>query len=47
MTITPYPGVFEAAPQNDYRVFDKGMKKVRLPMKPYIALRITEIKNIN
>ncbi len=43
MTITPFPGVFEAAVQNDYRVYDREMKKIRLPMKAYVALRITEI----
>jgi hypothetical protein len=43
MTITPVSGVFETAPVNDYRLFDKDMKKIRLPMKPFIALQITEI----
>jgi hypothetical protein len=43
MTIQPYPGVFEVAAQNDYRMYEKDMKRVRLPLKPYIALRITEI----
>ncbi len=43
MTIQPCPDVFEVADQNDYRFYDKDMKKVRLPLKPYIALRITEL----
>jgi hypothetical protein len=43
MTITAYPDVFELAAQNDYRMYDKDMKKVRLPLKPYLALRITEM----
>ncbi|MDX2048831.1 MAG: DUF5060 domain-containing protein [Chitinophagaceae bacterium] len=44
MTITPVAGVFETSSVSDYRLFDKDMKKIRLPMKPYITLRITEIK---
>jgi hypothetical protein len=43
MTIKPYPGVFETTSVQDYRVYDKEMKNVRLPLKPYIALRITQI----
>jgi hypothetical protein len=44
MTIQTSSLVFETAPENDYRLYDKDLKKVRLPLKPYIALRITEIK---
>jgi len=44
MTITPYPEIFEAAKASDYRVCDKDMKLVKLPLKPYIALRIQEVK---
>ncbi|MES2649520.1 MAG: DUF5605 domain-containing protein [Bacteroidota bacterium] len=44
MTITPYPGVFELAALNDYRMYDKNRKSIRLPMKPYMALRITETR---
>ena len=45
MTITPVSGVFETKKVNDnYRLYDKSLKEVRLPYKPYIALRITEIK---
>ncbi|MEO6732300.1 MAG: DUF5060 domain-containing protein [Ferruginibacter sp.] len=43
MTVTPVAGIFETTPVEDYRLFDKERKKIRLPMKPYIALRITEI----
>jgi Domain of unknown function (DUF5060)/Domain of unknown function (DUF5605)/Protein of unknown function (DUF4038) len=43
MTITPYPTIFEAGTPSDYRIFDKEMKKIRLPLKPYLALRITAI----
>ncbi len=43
MTITPVTAVFETTPAEDYRLYDKDRKKIRLPAKPYIALRITEI----
>jgi hypothetical protein len=44
MTIQTSPLIFETAPENDYRLYDKDLKKVRLPLKPYMALRIKEIK---
>jgi hypothetical protein len=44
MTIKTSPLIFETAPENDYRLYDKDLKKVRLPLKPYIALRVREIK---
>jgi len=44
MTIESSSLVFETGQENDYRLFDKDLKKVRLPLKPYIALRIIEIK---
>jgi hypothetical protein len=43
MKIRKCPLTFELTDVNDYRVYDKEMKKVRLPLKPYIALRITQI----
>ena len=43
MTIQPCPLTFETGAVNDYRLFDKDLKKVRLPLKPYMALRLTEI----
>lgn len=45
MTITSYPTVFEAGKPSDYRIFDKEMRKIRLPLKPYLALRITAVNN--
>ncbi len=45
MTIQTYPLTFETTPEIDYRVFDKDFKKVWLPLKPYVALRITETVN--
>jgi hypothetical protein len=44
MTIQQSPLVFETSKENDYRLFDKEFKKIRLPLKPYIALRITEVR---
>jgi len=43
MTIQTCPLTFETTEINDYRLYDKEMKKIRLPLKPYMALRITEI----
>jgi hypothetical protein len=43
MTIQSSPLTFETGDVNDYRLYDKDLKKVRLPLKPYMALRITEI----
>jgi Domain of unknown function (DUF5060)/Domain of unknown function (DUF5605)/Protein of unknown function (DUF4038) len=43
MTIQENSQTFEIAEVNDYRMYDKELKKIRLPLKPYIALRITEI----
>ncbi len=44
MTIQPYPITFEVTRVIDYRLYDKDFKKVRLPLKPYMALRITETR---
>ena len=43
MTITPVSDVFETGPVEDYRLYDKARKRIRLPMNPYLALRVTEI----
>ena len=44
MTVKPVSGIFETGAVVDYRLYDEDKKKIRLPMKPYLALRITEIK---
>lgn len=44
MTVTGYPGVFEATAEKDYRIYDKDMKGVRVPGIPNVLLRITEVK---
>ena len=43
MTIEPVPGIFEADAPDGYRVFDKEKKKIPLPAKPFLALRITTV----
>ncbi|GAB3018310.1 DUF5605 domain-containing protein [Niabella terrae] len=43
MTVRPVNEVFELGDQQDYRFFDKDHKKIRLPLQPYLAVRITEI----
>jgi hypothetical protein len=43
MTITPVAETFELASSDDYRILDKQVKKIRLPMKPYLAIRLTRI----
>jgi hypothetical protein len=45
MTVETYQEVFELSAANDSRFYDKEMKKIKLPLKPYIALRITEINS--
>jgi hypothetical protein len=44
MTITPIEGVFEVVPEGAYRCGSKGDRKVTLPGKPYIALRICRMR---
>jgi hypothetical protein len=43
MTITDYPEVFETAEAADYRFTDKDNKKVILPAKPFLAIRIIRL----
>jgi Domain of unknown function (DUF5605) len=42
MTIDERPEVFEIAETTDYRIYDKKRTSIRLPMAPYLALRIKE-----
>jgi hypothetical protein len=42
-TITPVEGSFELDKAVDYRMYDRNGRKIRLPMKPYLALRLTKI----
>lgn len=44
MTIDERPEVFEIAEAVDYRVYDKKRTTIRLPVKPYLALRIKEYR---
>ena len=43
MQIQSCPDIFTLSEVNDYRMFDEELKKVRLPLKPYLALRITKV----
>ena len=40
MTVTPVSGLFEVGEVNDYRMYDIHGRSVRLPMRPYLMLRI-------
>ncbi|MET7257567.1 DUF5060 domain-containing protein [Dyadobacter fermentans] len=42
MTIDERPEVFEIAEATDYRIYDKKRTSIRLPVTPYLALRIKE-----
>ncbi len=43
MTITECPTIFETGTPTRYRIFDKNFGRVKLPDRPYLLLRITEI----
>lgn len=43
MTISAKVDTIELAPAVDYRMMDKHGKKIRLPVKPYLALRLIKI----
>lgn len=44
MTIKTHPETFETKAIDSYMVLDKDAKSVRLPLKPYIALRIIALE---
>ena len=44
MTITPVDSVFELASPVDYRITDRSLKKIRLPYKPYLAIRLRKVE---
>jgi hypothetical protein len=43
MTITPVADTFQLSAPNDYRLYDSALKKIRLPAKPYLALRLIKL----
>ena len=43
MTVKELPEIFELAPASDYRMYDTQHRKIRLPLTPYILLRITKL----
>lgn len=44
MTITPITDTFRLGKEKDYRVYDNAFKKIRLPLTPYLAIRLTQVK---
>jgi Domain of unknown function (DUF5060)/Domain of unknown function (DUF5605) len=44
MTVTPVDNIFELSEIKDYRMWDKMMKKIRLPLKPYLVIRLRKIE---
>ncbi|MEI6945930.1 DUF5060 domain-containing protein [Paraflavisolibacter sp. H34] len=45
MTITPAKQLFEVKKLNNYQFVEKNGAKVKLPGKPYLALRITKVED--
>jgi hypothetical protein len=43
MTVTPVEGVFTMAPRDDYDVHDPARPTIKLPGKPWIAVRLTKV----
>lgn len=43
MTITPVMDTFRLGEVNDYRLYDETLKKIRLPMRPYLAIRLSKV----
>lgn len=44
MKITPVVDTFQLNNPVDYRIMDKNLKKIRLPLKPYMAIRLIKVK---
>jgi Domain of unknown function (DUF5060)/Domain of unknown function (DUF5605)/Protein of unknown function (DUF4038) len=44
MSISQWPEVFVTSTADGYRIFDKAMKKIKLPLRPYLALRIKQVE---
>lgn len=44
MTVTPIAGTFETDAPDGYRLYEKQRKTIRLPLKPYLALRLTKVE---
>ncbi len=45
MTITPVPGTFTLVRQSEYFFVDTNGRKIQLPGRPYIAIRIKRVKD--
>lgn len=44
MTVAPVDGIFEVGEASDYRMYDKDLRSVRLPLAPYLMLRIKSLQ---
>jgi hypothetical protein len=44
MTITPVAGEFVTDVADGYRIYDKQLRKIKLPLRPYLALRLTKVE---
>jgi Domain of unknown function (DUF5605)/Domain of unknown function (DUF5060)/Protein of unknown function (DUF4038) len=44
MTVTPVPGIFTLSKKTDYFFGDRDDRKIELPARPYIAIRIKRIE---
>jgi hypothetical protein len=44
MTTTPVDGTFKIIKDATYRYHAEGLRKIKLPGKPYVALRITRVQ---
>ena len=45
MTITPVDGVFTLKEKDSHTFVDRDDRTIKLPDKPYMALRITPVKS--
>lgn len=39
---TPVADTFRFGEVNDYRLYDDELRKIRLPIRPYLAIRLTK-----
>ena len=44
MAITPVPGTFKLIKQTEYFLVDKDGRRIELPGRPYMAIRIKRVK---
>ena len=44
MTVTEWPEIMEIGKAIDYRHYDVNNRNIRLPLTPYVLLRVTEVE---